>query len=753
MSEEEAFWMLVLIVQDFLPDHYSQAMVGNHVDCHVLHGLCVRRIPKLASRLAELDISMQLLCARWFLCLWSSVLPHASLVRVWDYLFAMGPCATMPLALACLHAIEIPVLAAADVGQALAGAKDALAAAEGSALVRIALLHEGTMGTTELAMLRLDGRQLVVSELDVLETLRTLHELQRGCAFSLAQMRELASFSLPVSSPCPPPTHGVDPAWLSKVYDLPCFMRALRELLPQWNVASPFVRRLFLIFCADDASLQRGGVIPPDTASCGDRSHDSCDSTHEHAIPSKHFAENSVSISTATGGRVAPPRLSVAAHFLPSSNADAPDSYRVDGELEAKERQMEVTAQGDDVDSTATCAASQPSPISSAADTRLDELRLRLSYAGMLRGFALLLRGTAASRAHLCFRCFDRKDQGKISREQFVSDLCNIYLTFETLPAPLLVTPPTEPYDNYRVIARVDACETFDATSCCKGNVYFHADRTQKNASPQPQNGRTDLLCPRRSRLRQIRAEAEHFVALMLELWDEDDDDQLDEPQFCAAAHQHPLLAQAFQLTSMRELNKIVSPRKEGDAWQRGGTHMMRRRKCEDQVASPSGQGVDNESSRVHRRATSAQSGLSESMAPDFEPGALAPSRAKPALLSTHGSPNATGSSDPSSTQTSSLYASPPIGLAQAVHPEHRPIAPDQIKVRRVGSDGSSSLETVDLNVIPALVTGTDTPRTAVRTAGDGDTEACSRPVGLLSSLVADENYFGPQRRLPRKNG
>ena len=32
-DEAQTFWMLTLIVQDWLPDHFSHAMVGNHVDC------------------------------------------------------------------------------------------------------------------------------------------------------------------------------------------------------------------------------------------------------------------------------------------------------------------------------------------------------------------------------------------------------------------------------------------------------------------------------------------------------------------------------------------------------------------------------------------------------------------------------------------------------------------------------------------------------------------------------------------------
>ena len=48
----------------------TDTMMGNHVDCQVLAFLCRERLPKLAARLNDFDISMQLLSARWFLCFW-----------------------------------------------------------------------------------------------------------------------------------------------------------------------------------------------------------------------------------------------------------------------------------------------------------------------------------------------------------------------------------------------------------------------------------------------------------------------------------------------------------------------------------------------------------------------------------------------------------------------------------------------------------------------------------------------------------
>ena len=125
-DEPSAFWMLACIVTDWLPEHFSATMVGNHIDCRVLSTLTANHLPRLATRLHELDITAQLLTTRWFLCLWSSVLTEASLHRLWDFLFVSGPGSTMQAALACMYLIEQPVLASTDIGEALGAVKDVL---------------------------------------------------------------------------------------------------------------------------------------------------------------------------------------------------------------------------------------------------------------------------------------------------------------------------------------------------------------------------------------------------------------------------------------------------------------------------------------------------------------------------------------------------------------------------------------------------------------------------------------------------
>ena len=51
LPEPAAFWMLVLIEQEYLPAHFGESMTGNHVDCRVLSRLTAEHLPRLSAQL------------------------------------------------------------------------------------------------------------------------------------------------------------------------------------------------------------------------------------------------------------------------------------------------------------------------------------------------------------------------------------------------------------------------------------------------------------------------------------------------------------------------------------------------------------------------------------------------------------------------------------------------------------------------------------------------------------------------------
>ena len=118
MPEELAFWCLTVVCEDYFAESFTLDMAGSHVDSLILEELCrgqasaaapsevdsdskkdlgggvaavaLPGCPQLVQRCADMGVSVSLLSAQWFLCLYVDVLPTASTLRVWDLLFLDG---------------------------------------------------------------------------------------------------------------------------------------------------------------------------------------------------------------------------------------------------------------------------------------------------------------------------------------------------------------------------------------------------------------------------------------------------------------------------------------------------------------------------------------------------------------------------------------------------------------------------------------------------------------------------------------
>ena len=68
-AEDDAFWLLTHMVEEVLPDHYVQSMIGHTVDRQVAEQLVALHLPALWNHLRELQLSMPFVTTHWFLCL------------------------------------------------------------------------------------------------------------------------------------------------------------------------------------------------------------------------------------------------------------------------------------------------------------------------------------------------------------------------------------------------------------------------------------------------------------------------------------------------------------------------------------------------------------------------------------------------------------------------------------------------------------------------------------------------------------
>ncbi|KAF9114416.1 hypothetical protein BGX27_010887 [Mortierella sp. AM989] len=102
MNEEQSFWTLSVIIQNFLPEGmYDVTMEGANIDQAVLMTLVMERLPTIWNKFSggatsvEMDDgpglpTVTLVTSHWFLTLFINILPVESILRVWDCFFYEG---------------------------------------------------------------------------------------------------------------------------------------------------------------------------------------------------------------------------------------------------------------------------------------------------------------------------------------------------------------------------------------------------------------------------------------------------------------------------------------------------------------------------------------------------------------------------------------------------------------------------------------------------------------------------------------
>uniref|UniRef100_A0A1J3J6D9 TBC1 domain family member 8B n=2 Tax=Noccaea caerulescens TaxID=107243 RepID=A0A1J3J6D9_NOCCA len=90
MPEENAFWSLIGIIDDYFSDYYSEEMIESQVDQRVLEELVRERFPKLVHHLDYIGVQVVWVTGPWFLSIFINVLPWESVLRVWDVLLFEG---------------------------------------------------------------------------------------------------------------------------------------------------------------------------------------------------------------------------------------------------------------------------------------------------------------------------------------------------------------------------------------------------------------------------------------------------------------------------------------------------------------------------------------------------------------------------------------------------------------------------------------------------------------------------------------
>ncbi|MCJ1472513.1 hypothetical protein MMC13_001161 [Lambiella insularis] len=86
-TAEEAFWVLVSIIENILPRHYyDNSLLTSRADQQVLRQYVADLLPRLSTHLDDLSIELEALTFQWFLSVFTDCLSAEALYRVWDVL-------------------------------------------------------------------------------------------------------------------------------------------------------------------------------------------------------------------------------------------------------------------------------------------------------------------------------------------------------------------------------------------------------------------------------------------------------------------------------------------------------------------------------------------------------------------------------------------------------------------------------------------------------------------------------------------
>uniref|UniRef100_A0A7N0T6M9 Rab-GAP TBC domain-containing protein n=1 Tax=Kalanchoe fedtschenkoi TaxID=63787 RepID=A0A7N0T6M9_KALFE len=171
MPEENAFWTLMGIIDEYFDGYYSEEMIESQVDQLVFEELVRERFPKLVNHLDYLGVQVAWVTGPWFLSIFMNMLPWESVLRVWDVLLYEGN--RVMLFRTALALMEL-------YGPAMVTTKDA-----GDAMTLLQSLAGSTFDSSQLVLTACMGYQNVHEA-----RLRELREKHRPSVMAAIEERE-----------------------------------------------------------------------------------------------------------------------------------------------------------------------------------------------------------------------------------------------------------------------------------------------------------------------------------------------------------------------------------------------------------------------------------------------------------------------------------------------------------------------------------------------------------------------------------
>ncbi|KAL2623884.1 hypothetical protein R1flu_008129 [Riccia fluitans] len=168
MPEENSFWTLTGIIDDYFEGYYSEKMLEAQVDQLVFEDLVREHFPRLVNHLDSLGVRVAWVSGPWFLSIFVNVLPWESVLRVWDVLLFEGNrCMLFRTALALMEMNGPALSATRDAGDAVAFLQSMAGATfDSSQLVMMACIGFQSVTESTLQKLRVKHQPAVLAALE-----------------------------------------------------------------------------------------------------------------------------------------------------------------------------------------------------------------------------------------------------------------------------------------------------------------------------------------------------------------------------------------------------------------------------------------------------------------------------------------------------------------------------------------------------------------------------------------------------------
>ncbi|WOL04662.1 TBC1 domain family member 2A-like [Canna indica] len=190
MPEENAFWTLVGIIDDYFDGYYYEGMIDFQVDQLVLEDLVRERFPALVSHLEYLGVQISWITGPWFLSIFVNTLPWESVLRAWDvFLFDGNRVMLFQTALALMELYGPHLQTTKDAGEAVSLLQTLVGSTfHSSQLILAACMDYQTVNEMKLEHTRRKHRPDVIAAMEANctagshRTHRDLYPLKSGSA-------------------------------------------------------------------------------------------------------------------------------------------------------------------------------------------------------------------------------------------------------------------------------------------------------------------------------------------------------------------------------------------------------------------------------------------------------------------------------------------------------------------------------------------------------------------------------------------